>query len=566
MPLRLGTPAPSLRLGTSAVSRAYLGTALVYSAGSTPPPNPGPSAPPAPTGMVAVAGDATATLSWQSVAGSTAWIVQYSSTNGASWSDIPGGGVAFSSAPAATGTSTLSVTATVSGLSNGVAYVFRAATQKSGLWSDYSAASAPVVPLAAATTPASLTATTQSGTPYVFVTWDGGDVQATSVGAVDHWIEKSADSGATWTPSGSFRFSEAKAKTVRLFGGNSAALPADASIAWPSPLVLASFAANTQYIFRLRRSICARVSDTQCVQGPYSGWSLSSAPLTTPPAVPSAATGVSAEPVSGGIAVTWLPPQFVGSDLTAYEGPSSSVVYTVTAVPMSGSGSPVSVTVAAASAPSSVIFTAFRGAVPVPARRVVLTGLTNGVAHAVSVKISNSSGTGPDTTVLGVTPSASIPCAFESLVGQPRPPCWSGSALGVTVTYPTAALVVGTAEWSQWPGTAATRAAQTEVQYTMADDIAAPTSAGVAENIASGWFKPATGDTLTAATWSAVGSSMEYRMGGYYRTFSGMSVPNRIGPPLAYGKTYVFRVRKSASGILSPWTYATFTAPTCGMV
>jgi len=108
------------------------------------------AAPPAaPTGVTAVAGNAAATVRWSQPAGGTAatsWEVQRSSDRGAHWT--------------AGGTSTTS-SRTVTGLTNGTAYVFRVravdAAADAGPWSTVSAAVTPVADASRLTGPASTT-------------------------------------------------------------------------------------------------------------------------------------------------------------------------------------------------------------------------------------------------------------------------------------------------------------------------------------------------------------------------------------------------------------------------
>jgi hypothetical protein len=117
-----------------------------------------PAAPAAPT---AVGGNGLASLTWttpfDSGSAITDYEIQYSSDSGVNWTTFPDG------------TSTLA-SATVTGLTNGTAYVFRVAARNANGLSNYSPASSPAVtPLAPASAPAITTAV--AGDSQVTVAW-----------------------------------------------------------------------------------------------------------------------------------------------------------------------------------------------------------------------------------------------------------------------------------------------------------------------------------------------------------------------------------------------------------
>jgi hypothetical protein len=98
-----------------------------------------PSLPPsAPTGVSGVAGNLSVSLSWTPQANNgnsiTDYVIQYSNDSGSTWTTF------------SDGTST-ATTATVTGLTNGTAYVFRVAAVSAAGQGDYSSASAAVTPV-----------------------------------------------------------------------------------------------------------------------------------------------------------------------------------------------------------------------------------------------------------------------------------------------------------------------------------------------------------------------------------------------------------------------------------
>ena len=129
--------------------------------------------PSAPTALTATAGNAQVSLSWSAPASNggiaiTDYVVQFSSNDGSTWNTF------------ADGTST-ATSATVTGLTNGTAYVFRVAAVNAIGTGAYTAASSSVTPTAAPTltkltngTNGSFTGSGTAADPFVAATYEGG--------------------------------------------------------------------------------------------------------------------------------------------------------------------------------------------------------------------------------------------------------------------------------------------------------------------------------------------------------------------------------------------------------
>ncbi|MBU6221748.1 MAG: fibronectin type III domain-containing protein [Planctomycetes bacterium] len=144
--------------------------------------------PPAPTGLTATSGNAQVTLSWTAPTGVIAqapitdYREQYSTDNGATWTTF--------SASASTATS-----ATVTGLTNGTAYVFRVAAVNAVGVGAYTAASSSVTPAAFA--PTSIAGlqlwADASDASTLYDATSGGSLVAAD-GGVARWQDKSGNS------------------------------------------------------------------------------------------------------------------------------------------------------------------------------------------------------------------------------------------------------------------------------------------------------------------------------------------------------------------------------------
>ncbi|NBU31546.1 MAG: fibronectin type III domain-containing protein, partial [Actinobacteria bacterium] len=143
----------------------------------------------APTSVVGVSGNGQVSLTWvtpPSDGGSpiSDYVVQYSSNSGASWT------------PFTHAVSTSTIT-TVTGLTNGISYVFRTAAVTGGGTGAFSVPSSSVMPVGVAGAVTGLAGTAGNG--QVTLSWtpplsNGGSA------ITDYVIQRSSDAGVTWTP------------------------------------------------------------------------------------------------------------------------------------------------------------------------------------------------------------------------------------------------------------------------------------------------------------------------------------------------------------------------------
>jgi len=140
----------------------------------------------APTNIVGTAGNAQVALTWTAPAANGGTIsdytIQYSSNSGSTWTT-------FSDTVSAT------ASVTVTGLTNGTAYVFRvAATNEAGLGA-YSAASATRTPVGAPGAPTNLVGV--AGNAQVALSWSAPASNGGSA-ITDYVIQYSTNNGSSW--------------------------------------------------------------------------------------------------------------------------------------------------------------------------------------------------------------------------------------------------------------------------------------------------------------------------------------------------------------------------------
>jgi hypothetical protein len=227
-----------------------------------------------PTGFTVAAGDRSASLSWTAPAANggqpiSDYVVQYKEATSSTWLTL--------AHAASTATN-----ATVSGLTNGVSYVFRVAAVTSVGQGGFTIQSAVVTPLALAGAPTRLTGRAADGT--VSLVWTAPRATG-GQRIIDYVIDYSSDGGATWT-----RAADAVSAATR------------ATVAVPN---------GVTYVFRV----------AAVTAGGVGAFSLNSGPLTpfsraARPAAPTAVVGVGA---GGTVALSWVgPPANAGGRVSDY--------------------------------------------------------------------------------------------------------------------------------------------------------------------------------------------------------------------------------------------------------
>jgi titin len=299
-------------------------------------------APASPTNLLATAANSGASLTWSAPTNNggsvlTDYAVEYSANAGQAWTVF------------ADGTST-STSATVTGLTNGQAYVFRVAARNAVGTSAYATYMTPVYPIGVPDQVASLTAT--HGNAQVTLQWQAPS--ANNVGGItDYVIQRSTDSGATWSTLSDGTNTDTSYFVTQLTNG-------------------------TAYQFR--------VSAVNSVgAGPYSA----STGNVTPRTLPGAPTGLTATPGNSQIALSWTAPASNGgAAITDYQ------------IQVSVAGGAYSTVTKSASTATS--YTA--------------TGLTNGTAYTYRVATVNSEGASAYVTSSSVTPQT-VPLAPTNVAG-----------------------------------------------------------------------------------------------------------------------------------------------------
>lgn len=295
MALKFGGTAATLRFGSSAASKLYYGSSLVWSASSTPG---------VPQSLTATAGLASVYLSWTAPSSSgssplTNYAIQYSSDSGSTWSTV------------SKSTSTLTFY-TVTGLTNGTTYQFRvAAITAVGTGSYTSSVSA--TPTSSSTVPsAPVSLGANPGNASAVLSWSA---PASNGGTpiTDYTVEYYPAGASSWT---TFSHTASTATAITVTGLTN----------------------GTAYIFRV-----AAVNSVGT--GPYSPTALTtpqaSATTASTPSTPTATAGNgqvslswSAPSSNGGATITDYSIQYsanAGSTWTSFaHTPSASTAATVT--------------------------------------------------------------------------------------------------------------------------------------------------------------------------------------------------------------------------------------------
>lgn len=177
------TPGTFYNFRVAAVNAAGVGAFTPYSAAVKAVARPG-----VPTDLAAVAGNASASLTWTAPASDgsspiTTYAVQSSKDGGVTWATF---------AHAASTLTSINVT----GLINGTSYVFRVAAVNAMGTGTYTAASAAVVPMTVPGAPTALVAT--KGNTQVSLSWTAPTVTGGSA-ISDYSVQFSTDNGVSWT-------------------------------------------------------------------------------------------------------------------------------------------------------------------------------------------------------------------------------------------------------------------------------------------------------------------------------------------------------------------------------
>lgn len=295
--------------------------------------------PAAPTNVVAVAGEASAVVSWLAptnigTAPLTDYSIQFSSNGGTTWTTFTD--------PVSTATS-----ATVTGLTDGTSYIFRVAAWNKNGASPWSAPSAPVTPNTLP--PAAPTGVVAvRGNALATVTW----LAPTNVGTsplIDYTIQFSSNSGVTWTT-----------------------FPDPVSTA--TSRVVTGLTNGTSYIFRV----------AALNKNGASPWSAPSAPvIPAGPAFPPAITSLTAGNTV--LNVAWTTPNGNGLPITGYVVQYQTGVSTVQlnvgvvnalAINAVVNGLPYTVRVAAVTGVGTGSFSAWAGPVTPLGPAAAPTGVT----------------------------------------------------------------------------------------------------------------------------------------------------------------------------------------------
>jgi len=280
--------------------------------------------PGAPTSVVAVSGNASLAVTWTAPASTggsaiTDYLVKYSSNSGSTWTN-------FSHA-ASTATS-----CTVTGLTNGTAYVIKVIAKNAVGISLPSANSAPATP--AATVPGSPTSVVAtSGNASLAVTWTAPASTGGSA-ITDYLVKYSSNSGSTWT---NFSHTASTATSCTVTGLTN----------------------GTAYVIKVIAKNAVGISLP----------SANSAPATPAATAPGRPTSVVATSGNTSLAVTWAAPATNGgSNITDYLVKYSSNVG------VAGS------------------WTRYRPSSPITTLSCTVTGLTTSTAYVIKVIARNAIG------------------------------------------------------------------------------------------------------------------------------------------------------------------------------
>jgi titin len=402
----------------------------------------------APTGVNSVAGAASADVAWTaplSDGGATIsnYQIQYSSDNGSTWSTFSH---AVSSA----------TTITVTGLTNGVAYIFRVAAINSEGTGPWSLLSQSVTPRTTPSAPTNLVVNPANAS--LDVSWTAPDSGGSVI--TDYTVEWSSNGGNTWST-----YARSASTSTNLLMGN--------------------LSNGTAYVVRVS---AVNIAGT--------GSSVTSSSSVTPRTVPSAPTLSLATPGDGAVSIpfsfnwnggssvtslqystdsgsTWSTASSMTSPLSI-SGLTNGVSYSVrlravnaagdgaaslavSSTPRTAPGAPSVSSVTPGNTSATVVFTQpFDGGSAVTnyefstdggstwqssgvsASPVVISGLTNGSTYSVKIRAVNVAGTGSASTATSIVPftSPGAPTISQASggIGQVAMTIVAGSTNGSTIT------------------------------------------------------------------------------------------------------------------------------------
>ena len=299
-----------------------------------------------PTSVVAVSGNASLAVTWaapDSTGGSpiTDYLVQYSSNSGSTWTTF-------------TDAVSTSQSLTITGLTNGTAYVIRVYARNAiGYGALPSDNSAPVTPATVPGSPTGVAAV--RGNSSLAVTWTAPASNGGSA-ITDYLVKYSSNSGATFT---TFVRSASTVPSVTVTGLTN----------------------GTPYVFKVIAKNAVGISLPSANSAPVTPATVSSSPTLVV-----AKTGI-----ANSLAVTWIAPASTG-------------------------GSPITDYLVKYSSNSGATFTTFvRSASTVPS--VTVTGLTNGTPYVFKVIAKNAVGISPPSANSApTTPLATVPSSPTAVV------------------------------------------------------------------------------------------------------------------------------------------------------
>ena len=381
----------------------------------------------APTSVVGVSGNGQVSLTWVtplSDGGSpiSDYVVQYSSDSGVSWT------------PFAHAVST-ATSATVTGLTNGISYVFRTAAVTDGGTGAFSVpSSSAVMPVGEAGAVTGLAGTAGNG--QVTLSWtpplsNGGSA------ITDYVIQRSSDAGVTWTPfvhaastatsatvtgltngtgylfevatvngTGTGAYAQSTVLTPRTVAGAVTGLAGTAgngqvTLLWTAPT---STGGNAITDYLVQQSSDAGVTWTTFTDAVSTATSAAVTGLTNGTSYMFQVATVNGVGAGTYAQSTVLTPRGMPGPVTGLAGTAGNSQVTLSwTVPLSNGGSTITDYVIQQSSDAGVTWTTFTDAIST-ATRATVTGLTNGTSYLFGVAAVNSAVTGTYTRSASVTP------------------------------------------------------------------------------------------------------------------------------------------------------------------